>query len=123
MGGYRKSAGIKYPKILAESADMNAASPEQKKKMYLFNCAQRAHGNYLENQPSVTIAMLITGLRYPLATTALSVAWMVSRVVYAVGYTRADKEDGKGRLMGSPMWLFQFGLFGLTAWSGLQMLL
>jgi hypothetical protein len=41
---FRKPAGIPYPKHYAESADFSAASPEQKKKMYLYNCAQRAHG-------------------------------------------------------------------------------
>jgi len=44
VSAYRKPAGITYPKQMAESSDMSAATPEQKKKMYLFNCAQRAHG-------------------------------------------------------------------------------
>lgn len=41
---FRKPAGIVYPQAYADKSDMNAASPEQKKSMYLFNCAQRAHG-------------------------------------------------------------------------------
>jgi glutathione S-transferase len=44
VSAFRKSAGIVYPQAYADKSDMSAATPEQKKKMYLFNCAQRAHG-------------------------------------------------------------------------------
>lgn len=44
VGSFRKAAGIGYPQPYADSAHMSAASPEKKKAMYLFNCAQRAHG-------------------------------------------------------------------------------
>merc|ERR1712070_975856 len=64
VSGFRKNAGVPYPKVLAENSDMSAAEPDQKKAMYLFNCAQRAHGNYLENQPSVAIALLVAGFQY-----------------------------------------------------------
>ena len=53
VGSFRKNAQIPYPKVLAESADLNAASPEQKKAMYLFNCAQRAHGNCKRRQREI----------------------------------------------------------------------
>jgi len=90
--------------------------------MYLFNCAQRAHGNYLENVPLVLPAMLVGGLKYPLATSALSVVWMVGRIVYAVGYTAKGRNDGKGRLPGSFFWLAQLALYGLTGWVGYGLL-
>lgn len=38
----------------------------------------------MENHPSVAIAMLIAGLRYPIATTAHGLAWMLFRIIYAV---------------------------------------
>ena len=41
IGSFRKSAGIGYPKAYADSADLASADPETKKKLYLFNCAQR----------------------------------------------------------------------------------
>jgi hypothetical protein len=44
---YRKQAGPRaiYPKPIADSGDFAAASnDDEKKKLYLFNCAQRAHG-------------------------------------------------------------------------------
>lgn len=43
---FRKAAGPKviYPAAYADSSMMSAADAEEKKKLYLFNCAQRAHG-------------------------------------------------------------------------------
>ncbi|KAI6829550.1 hypothetical protein KC333_g870 [Hortaea werneckii] len=123
VSGFRKQSGVPYPKVLAENSDMSAAEPGQKKAMYLFNCAQRAHGNYLENQPSVAIALLVAGVQYPLWSAGLGAAWLVFRIAYAVGYTREDKSGGEGRLIGAPFWFAQLGLFGLTLWTGVQMLL
>lgn len=123
MTTFRRPAGIGYPKAFADSSDMSAADPEKKKAMYLFNCAQRAHGNYLENYSTFAVASLIAGLQYPLVTTGLSVVWQVSRILYAVGYTRKDRDDGKGRLIGNGFWFAQLGLWGLSAWSGIKMVL
>lgn len=117
-------SGISYPKAFADSGDMSSAKDDkQKQAMYLFNCAQRSHGNYLENQPSVIAALLIAGTQFPLTTTGLGVGWILSRVLYAVGYTRQDKDKGQGRLVGSGFWLCQFGLFGMAFWTGIKMVL
>lgn len=123
VSGFRKPAGIRYPKAYADSGDLAAATPEKKQAQYLFNCAQRAHANYLENQPSLVAALLISGLYYPLVSAALGAGWTVSRVMYAIGYTRKDKTDGSGRLVGMGFWLFQLGLYGLSAWCGIKMLM
>lgn len=77
----------------------------------------------MENQPSVAIALLVAGLQYPLWSAGLGAAWLVFRTVYAVGYTREDKTKGEGRLYGAPFWFAQLGLFGLTTWTGIKMLL
>ncbi|GAB7335458.1 hypothetical protein MBLNU13_g07820t1 [Cladosporium sp. NU13] len=122
VSAFRKPAGIVYPQAYADKSDMSAATPEQKKKMYLFNCAQRAHGNYLENETSFIASLLVAGLKFPVAASVLGAGWIVSRILYAVGYTRADKEAGKGRLIGLPFWLFQLGLYGLVMYSGIKML-
>lgn len=66
--------------------------------------------------------MLIGGLRYPLLTTALSAVWQIGRVVYALGYTKADKTNGSGRLVGSFFWLAQLGLFINVGLTGYKML-
>ena len=57
-----------------------------------------------------------------MAASVLGAGWIVSRILYAVGYTRADKEAGKGRLIGLPFWLFQLGLYGLVGYTGVKML-
>ena len=97
---------------------LSSATAEKKHALYLWNCAQRAHGNFLENHTPVVVALLISGLLYPVTSALLGVGWSVSRVAYAVGYTQTQRSDGKGRLIGAPMWLFQLGLFGLTAVVG-----
>lgn len=80
-------------------------------------------GNYLENHPPFVLAMLLVGVQYPLTATALGAGWSVSRIAYALGYTRADKENGKGRLAGLTFWLFQLGAFGMTGWLGVKMVM
>ncbi|KAI9665199.1 MAG: hypothetical protein M1831_002209 [Alyxoria varia] len=120
--GYRKNAKVPYPNQYAvTSGDPDSKDPKDVDG-YLFNCAQRAHYNYLENHPSVVLSMLIAGLRYPVASSVMGVVWMIFRVVYAVGYTRKDKTNGKGRLAGVGFWLPQAGLFGTVGWVGVSML-
>lgn len=123
VGGFRKKAGIKYPKAYADSGDMSAASPEKKEAMNTFNCAQRAHGNFLENQPSFVVAMLVAGLRFPVSTALMGAGWIVSRVLFALGYTNKDKPDGSGRMIGAAFWLFQLGVFGLTSYTGVKLII
>ena len=80
-------------------------------------------GNYLENHAPFVIAMLLAGVEYPLTATVMGVGWSLSRIAYALGYTRADTENGKGRLVGSGFWVFQLGAFGLAGWSGVKMVM
>lgn len=122
---YRRKSKLVHPKNFAEAADIAAApDAETKKAMHLYNCAQRAHANYVENQPQTALAMLIAGLRYPQTSALLGVGWIIGRVVFAIGYTRSDKPNGSGRV---PGFLIQFpmqlGLWGLAAWTGIKMAL
>jgi glutathione S-transferase len=120
-GAFRKAAGLTYPTPYADSAHLAAAPTAQaKQNLHLFNCAQRAHGNFLENHYMALAALLIGGVRYPLLSTAFGLLWSVGRVVYAVGYTSQTKENGKGRLAGAFFWLAQLGLLvnaGLTGYN------
>ncbi|KAF1990988.1 membrane-associated proteins in eicosanoid and glutathione metabolism [Aulographum hederae CBS 113979] len=120
---YRKAAGIPFPAALALPSDISAASPEKKKAMYLFNCAQRAHYNFIENYNTALPALLIGGLKYPVAASLVGVGWVVCRTAYAVGYTRRDKEGGKGRSVGAPFWLFQVGLYWMAGSLGYSLLM
>lgn len=114
---------MKHPKAFADGSDFAAADAEQRKTLYLFNCAQRAHANYVENQPSTVIALLIAGLRYPRLSAVLGVGWIIGRIIFTLGYTRPDKENGSGRVMGFVIQFpMQITLWGLAAWTGVSML-
>lgn len=115
---------MKHPKSFAESTDFAAADDEQKKALYLFNCAQRAHANYVENHPSTAIAMLIAGLQHPRTSALLGLIWMFGRIMFALGYTRKDKDNASGRVIGFAIQLpMQLTLWGLAAWTGIKMVL
>ncbi|KAI9826362.1 MAG: hypothetical protein M1832_000279 [Thelocarpon impressellum] len=88
---FRSRAAVPYPCAYA-SAEAARTSPEA----YAFNCVQRAHGNFMEHHPTALMGLLIAGLRYPLAASALGAAWIVGRVLFAVGYANSPM-DGKGR--------------------------
>ncbi|KAF2101124.1 membrane-associated proteins in eicosanoid and glutathione metabolism [Rhizodiscina lignyota] len=119
---FRKAAKMPYPNAYATTSDIDKADSEERKKaMYLFNCAQRAHANFMENYNSTLPAILIAGLKFPLTSAAVGAVWTVCRVLYARGYTRADKEQGKGRYAGMAFWLCQAVLYGMTGWMGVQM--
>lgn len=87
--------------------------------MLQFNCAQRAHQNFNENHVSALGAMLIAGLKYPMAAAVLGGVWSVNRVVYAIGYTNGA-EGGKGRYYGV-LWMLahyvMIGMAGKAAWD------
>ena len=68
------------------------------------------------------MAMLVGGLSYPLVSAGLGVGWCVFRVVYLRGYVFSEKEAGKGRLDGSPFWLFQLALYGAAMGTALKMI-
>lgn len=120
---FRKKSGVGYPNVYATPEQIAQAPTEDKKlAMYLLNCAQRAHHHYLENYPTVLAALLIAGLKYPVTSTALGAVWSIGRVLYATGYTRADKKDGRGRHRGGFSWFAQLGLYGLVAKTGYDLL-
>lgn len=73
--------------------------------------------------PSTVFSLLLAGLKYPIASSVLGVIWLTGRIIYAVGYTRSDKTNGSGRLLGSHYFIAQMGLFGLTVWSGIKMIM
>ncbi|KAK5995838.1 Glutathione S-transferase 3 [Cladobotryum mycophilum] len=91
---FRKISGVGYPNAYAstELADKNPAA-------HKFNCAQRAHANFTENHTPFLGALLISGLRFPVAAAVVGAAWAVSRVLFVLGYT--SDAGPKGRRVGS----------------------
>ena len=128
---FRRNANVPYPLPYAfpdsssteKSATNSVAKQDAEKNAYLFNCAQRAHANYLENHPTAVAALLIAGLKYPLATAGIGAFWCLNRWAYAIGYTRSDKERGSGRLIGKYWIIPHSALIGLSGWTGWSFLM
>ncbi|KAL3477361.1 hypothetical protein BJX99DRAFT_257611 [Aspergillus californicus] len=110
VGSIRKDAGVPYPHTYATVEQCKSNS-----KAHKFNCAQRAHANFLENAPQTMLSILVAGLKYPTLAAGLGAAWVFFRCLFLYGYIYSDKPQGKGRYIGSMFWLMQAGLWGLSA--------
>lgn len=116
-GGARKAAKVDYPNAYATHED---ASKDPAK--FAFNCAQRAHQNFLEQLPVFMGSMLIGGLKYPVAMSALGAVWIVGRVLYGLGYKNSSHNStGQGRYKGGVALLVQVPMTGLALWTGYQL--
>jgi len=125
VNGFRSAAAVPYPNAYASAEAIAAAEPGRAKAMYLFNCAQRAHANFMENYPGFLASVLISGVAYPVTAASLGAVWTLSRVAYAIGYTDSAKEKGSGRYkypIGPLFWVCQLGLMGLTGKVGYDLL-
>lgn len=112
VGSLRKPAKVPYPQHYA-SAEQCKENPAA----YKFNCAQRSHGNLLENMPQTMLYMLVAGLKWPNATAALGTAWIVFRALFAHGYITSNKPNGAGRFNGSAYLLVQGALWGMAVFG------
>ena len=110
-------AKIPYP-ISYATAEQASSS----RMAYIFNCAQRAHTNYLEHQTTLLVAMFIGGLKAPIVSAGMGFAWLIARIMYVQGYTSDSKgnENGRGRMRG--IWHFgpYYGLVGMGLWGGID---
>jgi len=114
-GKFRKAAKVPYPNTHANPTRTDIEALR-------FNCAQRAHMNYTENLPSFLGALLLAGLKFPLASAALGFFWSFARYLYMVGYS-TGAEGGKGRLKGIYYVIAQYGLIGLAIYNAVTMIL
>jgi glutathione S-transferase len=128
IGPFRRAAKVAHPNTYASAETIaNASSAEEKRALYLFNCAQRAHHNVVENYPAALTGMLISGLQYPKLAAALGSAWVFGRVIYAIGYTSTSETNvnGKGRFTAGGFHLAalsQVGFLVLVGKIGVDML-
>ncbi|KAK0470577.1 hypothetical protein IW261DRAFT_1516799 [Armillaria novae-zelandiae] len=100
VGHRRGAAGIKYPQLYAEKAQEEAS-----KEAKIFNCAQRAHQNTLENIPMIYTrcvlyavpvivdfslqnhcSTFLTAVYYPTIAAAALGTWVLGRILYTRGY-------------------------------------
>jgi len=115
--GKYKMTGVAHP-LPFPTAQQIAESKEH----LAYASAQRAHANYLENQPTALAAMMISGLAFPRTTAALGAAWTVSRYFYMTGYCDTSKPKATGRLPGFYVsFLTTLGLIGMAGYTGLKL--
>ncbi|KAI5799134.1 hypothetical protein DFH27DRAFT_501113 [Peziza echinospora] len=116
VGTARKAAKVGYPNTYATHEEAEADPAK-----YAFNCAQRGHANYLENLPIFVPALLLSGLKYPLTSTALGVTWIVGRGIFMIGYKNSKKgSDGKGRYKGFAAPLAQIALTLMSLYTAYE---
>lgn len=77
-GKYRKLAKVQYPAAYAPSSRTDDEA-------HKFNCAQRSHAHFIENQVSMLGSLLLAGLRFPLTAAVMGMGWSVARYLYMVG--------------------------------------
>ncbi|OOQ88765.1 hypothetical protein PEBR_11340 [Penicillium brasilianum] len=105
----RRAAKVPYPHCYAtvEQCKENAKAEQ-------FNCAQRAHSNFLENASQTMLFTLVAGLKYPQLAAGISAAWVLLRSLFLYGYVYSGKPQGKGRMLGGTFWFAQAALWGLS---------
>lgn len=103
----RKKAGIQYPQLYAEKVEQEAS-----KDAMIFNCAQRAHQNTLENVPALVLSTAISAIHYPIYAAVGCGIWSFGRILYTMGYSTGDP---RRRNVGSVASLGVQGLLGLLA--------
>ncbi|KAF9482960.1 membrane-associated proteins in eicosanoid and glutathione metabolism [Pholiota conissans] len=107
---YRKRSGIAYPQMYADKAQA-----EESNEANLFNCAQRAHQNTLENIPIIYTATIVTALKYPVFAASTLGFWTLSRVSYTRGYMTGDPK-GRMTILYIIGMLLSFAVMGTSAY-------
>ncbi|GAD99612.1 glutathione S-transferase [Paecilomyces variotii No. 5] len=108
----RKAAKVPYPHSYATVEECKS-NPKAEQ----FNCAQRAHSNFLENASQTMLFTLVAGLKYPNAAAVAGAAWVFFRSLFLYGYVYSGKPQGKGRMMGGFFWLVQGALWGMSVFG------
>eukprot|EP00835_Amoeboradix_gromovi_P004297 NODE_326_length_10940_cov_0.392122.p7 type:complete len:149 gc:universal NODE_326_length_10940_cov_0.392122:3849-3403(-) len=114
VGKLRKKYGIKYPDNGNGRYSVNLSDDQ----WFKFNCAQRAHHNYLEALPMLITWCLIGGIYYPVYSATLGLCTIFGRQLYASGY-RTHGPDGR-RYGAGVSAIGHIGMFVMAIMSGLK---
>ncbi|KXN74461.1 hypothetical protein CONCODRAFT_82924 [Conidiobolus coronatus NRRL 28638] len=90
----RKSLNVPYP----DTGSGRYAKKLTDEEWELFNNAQRAHHNYVEQHTITQVLLLTAGVFNPIYAAYSSVAYIVGRQLYQNGYI---KNGPKGRMVGA----------------------
>ncbi|KAL1412037.1 hypothetical protein Q8F55_003034 [Vanrija albida] len=93
VGAARKAAKVPYPNLYVSDAEAKADKLKLK-----FNCAQRAHGNTLENVPSILALFGFLSVFHPIVATSAVVIWAFGRVFYTLQYAAGNPNNRNGGL-------------------------
>ncbi|KAJ6511421.1 hypothetical protein C8R47DRAFT_1095010 [Mycena vitilis] len=84
---HRKLAGIAYPQLYADKAEVAVSTAALK-----FNCAQRVHQNTLEYIPWLYLMTVTFGVKYPVLAASSLAMWVIGRVAYSIGYSTGEPD-------------------------------
>merc|ERR1712117_11736 len=73
VGRMRKKYKVEYPAMYSDTEDV-------------FNCYQRVHQNTLERVTVFLVLLLAAGLFNPKMAAVFGFVWVISRVIYSIGY-------------------------------------
>src|SRR5205085_4135986 len=104
----RGKARIPLPNCYATREEMKA-NPAA----YTFNCAQRAHANFLENAPQTMVSMLVAGIAYPTLTAVLGLGWLFSACSIWLDTCTVGRRRAKDDLGEAPTFRYNTGFRGI----------
>eukprot|EP00455_Lapot_gusevi_P045749 TRINITY_DN58_c0_g2_i3.p2 TRINITY_DN58_c0_g2~~TRINITY_DN58_c0_g2_i3.p2 ORF type:complete len:143 (+),score=59.49 TRINITY_DN58_c0_g2_i3:70-498(+) len=105
MGWARRTYGVQYPEMSGN---------------HEFNCAVRAHYNFVEGIAGISVFLAIAGIEFPVVSAVFGLVYFIGRIFYAYGYTIKGPQ---GRNVGAV--LVDIGLvavFGLSIYSSIHLI-